>query len=170
MGQAEGWPQPLKVYVSACRAPQLHGPDQDVDREMPCLHDLDSGEFWHHFERRYGENPDLQNDTVKDFVFPGITNDFRLLETYTPSSLEPLDMPITAFGASGDTRYTREQITQWQQGTKGVFEERWFEGKYDWDYWGTSHRYIVDNPGALLEFLSADLPLVGKGPVPDSAG
>jgi len=90
-----------------------------------------------------------------------LKNDFRLIETYEPSNLEQLTIPIAALGANGDTRYDHSQISAWKARTAGAFIERWFEGVQDRGYWGTAHRYVTDNPMDLLRFLSNDLPLVG---------
>mmetsp|Transcript_25420 Transcript_25420/g.71360 ORF Transcript_25420/g.71360 Transcript_25420/m.71360 type:complete len:310 (-) Transcript_25420:103-1032(-) len=159
-----GWPLPLKVYVSACRAPHLAGPGHDADRVRPTLANLAPDEFWEAFERRYGQNPDLQVAHVREFVRRVIQADFQLLEAYEPSSLEPLPMPLCALSARGDARCPPQQLTAWGRvAGSEAFGERWFEDVLLSDGWATEHRYVIDNPGALLRFLSADVPLAGHG-------
>merc|ERR1711879_952563 len=138
--EPSGWPQPLKLYVSGNRAPQFAAPENDPDRLCPVLHTLSYQDFWEHFERRYGRNPDLQSDAVKNFAWGILQNDFRMLETYVPTSSEPLGVSLTVLGACGDRRYTPEQIAAWCVHTTGQFQQRWFEGKQTPGYWGTPHR------------------------------
>ncbi|CAE7198022.1 grsT [Symbiodinium natans] len=157
-----GWPEPLKLYVSANRAPQLHGVSHDPDGVQPELGRLGEDGFWRHFERRYGANPDLQEDYIRGFIRPVLQGDFSLLESYVPSSLDKLSVPVCALCAKGDNRCRPEQLSAWSEVAGGVFEERWFEEARKPGSWATEHRYIVDNPGALLRFLSADLPVIGS--------
>lgn len=176
-----GWPLPVKVYISACRAPQLAGVDHDADKQHPTLGELSAPAFWKAFEQRYGRNPDLKEPYVREFVGRTLQADFRLLESYHPSILEPLAVPLCALCAVGDARCQPEQLSAWQQvaGPAG-FRERWFEGVLLPGGWATEHRYVTDNPGSLLRFLRSDLPLLGgaaeegyagvDGPLPGVAG
>eukprot|EP00401_Gymnodinium_catenatum_P008974 CAMPEP_0117575876 /NCGR_PEP_ID=MMETSP0784-20121206/62468_1 /TAXON_ID=39447 /ORGANISM="" /LENGTH=292 /DNA_ID=CAMNT_0005375031 /DNA_START=32 /DNA_END=910 /DNA_ORIENTATION=- len=157
---------PLKVYFSGMRAPHLYGPSQDPDQIAPTLHDLPSEEFWAHFERRYGKNPDLTNQGIKEFVLPLLRSDFKVSETYelpadvaADASYLALPVPMAALGAEGDDRHTKEQLAAWAVHTSVSFNEAWFEGKgsVDPDYWGTPHRYAIDNPQPLVEWLACDL-------------
>ncbi|CAE7258348.1 grsT [Symbiodinium sp. CCMP2592] len=158
---ARGWQQPLKLYVSANRAPQLHCTGHDPDRVQPELSRLGEESFWDHFERRYGKNPDLQESYIRDFIRPVLQGDFSLLETYVPSSLEKLPVPLCALCAIGDRRCRPEQLSAWHEVAGAGFEERWFQNVWKPEFWSTEHRYIVDNPKSLLAFLSEDLPLLG---------
>ena len=58
--------------------------ERDAWRSAPCLAALPGAEFWTHFERRYGHNPDLAPDSVKEYIEPLLRADFRLLETFEP--------------------------------------------------------------------------------------
>ncbi|CAJ1431531.1 unnamed protein product [Effrenium voratum] len=123
-----GWPLPLKLYVSANRAPQLHGLRHDPDRTQPALAGLDEESFWHHFERRYGVNPDLQSPYIRAHVRNILQGDFQLLETYGPSSLEKLPLPLCGLCAKGDGRCRPQQLSAWAEVAE-TFEERWFEDR-----------------------------------------
>jgi hypothetical protein len=70
---------------------------------------------------------------------------------------------ITAGNEQGDNRYSKEQLAEWRVHTTGVYEERWFEGNTDADYWGTSHRFLIDAPTKFQEFLAVRMPIqVGR--------
>jgi len=159
----DGWPRPEKVYVSACRAPQLSDVDHDNDYVNPTLADLWEADFWDAFERRYGRNPDLQSDYVRGFVLGLLQADFSLLENYTPSCLQPLSVPLCGLCAVGDNRCWPAQLAAWAERCHpDSFQERWFEDMLVEGSWATEHRYIVDSPGPLLRFLHGDLPLIGE--------
>lgn len=152
-------PRPLCLMVSGCRAPQLFEPKaNDADRIMPCIADLPAGSgpgsFWEHFERRYGKNPDLSSDGVKEYVEPLLRSDFKILETYTPTRLpeNKLPFPIHACGASGDNRFTPEQLAAWGEYTEH-FSEKWFDVTATMPKWSTPHRYLVDGPDAFIKHL-----------------
>mmetsp|Transcript_14881 Transcript_14881/g.37687 ORF Transcript_14881/g.37687 Transcript_14881/m.37687 type:complete len:270 (+) Transcript_14881:53-862(+) len=142
-------PLPIKLYVSANRAPHLYAKDNDV--HPVHLHNLPYEKFWDAFQHRYGTNKDLENEGIKRYMFPMLVDDFTLLETYTPdlrqAALE-LPVPIEAFAASSDTRYTKEQISAWSKHSSVQFKEKWFEGK---------HRYIVDEPQEVRAYLRDDI-------------
>lgn len=144
--------KPLALIVSGCRAASLSGPDHDVDRIAPELADLPYDQFWSHFERRYGKNPDLQSDLVKRYVEPLLRSDFRLLESYTPSMATPIDVPILACAANGDNRVTPDQLSAWKSHTSAAFDLRFFDVTPL--PWSTPHRFLVESPDAFIAFLS----------------
>jgi len=148
---------PVKMYLSGTRAPQLAGCENDVDRANPSLHILPKEKFWPAFELRYNQNPDLAEDFIKDYIFDTLKADFELLETYKPTDVSPLPVPVCAMGAHGDVRYSPEQISAWKHIAGAHFHEMWFKGKEGEGYWGNAHRYMVDHPDMLLAFLSQDL-------------
>jgi len=169
------WPLPLKVYVSANRAPQLASTGYDPDKITPRLSGLERGAFWEAFDRRYGKNPDLSTDYIKNMVQAQLVSDFRLLETYQPSTLRPLRVPLTALCAKGDGRVLPRQLSAWKKVAGRSFTERWFENVEKPEHWATVHRYVLDCPDSLIRFLRQDLPLVGtivcedagiEGPLP----
>ncbi len=103
----------------------------------------------------YGSNKDLENEGIKKYMYPMLVDDFTLLETYQWNSSNKnnsedseLPVPIEAFGASEDTRYTKEQISAWARHTSVQFKEKWFEGK---------HRYIVDEPQEVKRHIAYDM-------------
>lgn len=166
--QSQGWPAPLKVYISACRSPQLADLQHDPDRRSPALAPLGDYDFWVAFERRYGKNPDIQEPTVKAMVRKILQQDFCLLEAYKPSTLKPLPMDLCTVCAKGDRRCRPSGLSAWREVAGAGFRERWFENMERPNWWATVHRYVTDNPWPLLRFLSADLPIVGCGDTGDT--
>ena len=70
---------PSLLIVSGIRAPHLYGLDHDADRVQPSISQLPDVEFWTHFERRYGVNPDLEDAMVKGMVIPLLRADFGIV-------------------------------------------------------------------------------------------
>ena len=150
---------PLALYVSANRAPQLSGPAHDPDPEGASLATLDDeSEFWRRFEGRYGRNPDLQHPGVRRFVLPLLRADFCCLESYRgppAGQAGALACPLVATGATGDARYTPQQLSAWAQCTSGCFRERWEEPPPH--AWAPPHRFLADYPRPFQTFLADDL-------------
>ena len=166
--ELRGKPAPLALVVSGARAPQLcDARKHDADRTTPCLAALPGAEFWTHFERRYGHNPDLAPASVKEYIEPLLRADFRLLETFEPRRTTRLACPVIACGANGDNRYSRDQLAAWAAHTAAEYDERWFDGIKDPEYWGTPHRYLLDGPKAFQAFLRDDLAATVLPALPD---
>lgn len=66
--ERRGKKPPRLIIVSGNRPPHLYGDANDADRVMPSISKLPADEFWQHFERRYGVNPDLDEPMVKTMV------------------------------------------------------------------------------------------------------
>ena len=144
-----GMPPPVRLYASANRAPHLSAKVHDNDQV--CLAELPYHAFWQHFTRRYGANKDLESEGVRRYLFAMLRSDFAVVETYRPSTEQPLEgVPLVAMGATEDTRYSREQLAAWERASSGSFRQEWFPGP---------HRYIVDAPAALAPraFVARDL-------------
>lgn len=191
---------PLALYAGGARAPSLAGPDNDTDRDTPSISTLPVEEFWRAFDRRYGKNPDLTSPALRQLTLPTLRKDFTLMETYVASrdtdtvietqwdtldtnkllakklnaSTLRLHIPLVAFGAIGDGRYTEAHIKRWSgvvscengflygQIATNHFRERWFNGVSPENqsegkkYWGTPHRMALDYPDELLQFLNQE--------------
>jgi surfactin synthase thioesterase subunit len=141
-------PLPVKIYVSANRAPHLCEKKHDV--HPVHLHKLSYPLFWKAFFDRYGANKDLESEGIKKYMYPMLVDDFTLLETYVWNDLRcpELPVPIEAFGAKSDVRYTKEQISAWSEHTSVQFKELWFDGK---------HRFIVDEPEEVRKHVAYDV-------------
>ena len=143
-------PQPVGLVVSGARAPQLADPKNDADRVQPRMAELPSAAFWAHFERRYGNNPDLAHVAVKEHVEPLLKADFRLFETYQPR-LAVLPYAVVACAAVGDDRVLDSQLEAWRERCGGGFAMQRFDAT--WPPWATPHRWPVDDPIAFLAWF-----------------
>eukprot|EP00803_Ostreobium_quekettii_P010990 evm.model.scf_119EXC.8 EVM.evm.TU.scf_119EXC.8 scf_119EXC:62742-63992(+) len=141
-----------QAYFSGCRPPHLNGAEHDVDPTR--LGDLTYKEFWPAFEKRYGKVPGLEEEIIREYVYPVLRADFRLVEAYQPTGGPVqegggLPCPIAALCGEEDGRLHRAQLELWKCHTKAGFQEVWFPN--------SDHRYISDHPDKLLQFLSKDL-------------
>jgi medium-chain acyl-[acyl-carrier-protein] hydrolase len=120
--RAAGVPAPAHVIVSGHRAPQL------PDRHAP-IHELPESRFVARL-RVLGGTPEevLDNTELMELYLPVLRADFAMCETYTYTPAPPLDCPITAFGGLDDARVNRDEISKWQEQTRGAFTMRMFRG------------------------------------------
>lgn len=141
--RSRGGPQPLQLFVSACRAPQL------PDRGQP-LHLLPEPELLDELRRLDGTPGQVfENPELRSLVLPTLRADFAVCETYVHEPDEPLAIPISAFGGAADNEVSREQLEGWRAQTSASFRLRIFAGK---------HFYLLgDARTALLAALSDDL-------------
>eukprot|EP00775_Hariotina_reticulata_P005323 gene5323-5558_t len=155
-----GLPLPARLFASGNRAPCLRGPEHDVD--CTVMHTLTPEEFWRAFERRYGLNPVLQDPQVKEFTYPLLKDDFKMVELYQPSNPDSTTrVPITAVGATLDNRYSPDQasaqpqqvegnkIHAWSRHAAGDFCEVWLEG--------LEHNFINKAPLQLMTIIISQL-------------
>jgi surfactin synthase thioesterase subunit len=147
---------PSLLIVSAVRPPHMHSLEHDADRVSPGISAFDGPEFWSHFERRYGRNPDLAEESVRALILPLLRADFGILESYAPSrGAEPLPCPLVACSAAGDGRVLPGQLAAWQSYAKdGEFREESFSATPL--PWSTPHRYLIESPGALQAMLARE--------------
>jgi len=147
---------PSLFIASGARPPHMSGLQHDPDHQQPSISRLRDGDFWHHFERRYGCNPDLADEIVKEVVLPLLRADFGILEAYTPSrAATPLPCPVVACCAHGDNRVSPEQLMAWAAlSAEGEFREVMFHTTPL--PWSTPHRYLVETPGVFQRFLARE--------------
>jgi surfactin synthase thioesterase subunit len=75
---------------------------------------------------RFVDNPEFLKA-----ILPGFRNDFPLLKSYSFKQLNPLSCPITAFAAQQDDVVYTDEISAWENHTRGGFELI----KVDGDHW-----------------------------------
>ena len=143
----------VKLYASGARAPSLAvGGEQDP---LGNIATLPPSSFWPRFERRYGVNPALQSPALRAFIQPLLAADLTLTEGYEGAT-QRLRCAIAAVGVEGDKRHTPAQLSAWREHAGGAFEEKWFAAPQQ-PAWATPHRWLADDPSALLSWLGQDL-------------
>lgn len=153
----------LLLIVSGARAPHLYALEHDADRVAPAFAATPPAEFWEHFERRYGKNPDMEG--MLDFALPLLRADFGIVETYVPSREKaPLPVPVIACSAHGDNRLKPGQMAEWaayhgqprqpSDDAREAFREETFTTTAL--PWSTPHRYLIEDPAPFQAFLARE--------------
>ena len=117
-------PNPVHLFVSGSRAPQL--PDLD-----PPIHRLPDPRFQEKLRQLQG-TPEaiLQDDAMMERLLPALKADFALLETYFYTNAAPLDIPITAFGGQQDSKVSQAELSEWREQTHQDFQLQMFAGNH----------------------------------------
>jgi medium-chain acyl-[acyl-carrier-protein] hydrolase len=138
----QGDVQPVRLFVSADRAPQI------PHRDRP-LHALPEGEFLLELRRLNGiPRKVLEEAELMQIMLPVLRADFAVYETYLYSTEPPLTCPISAFGGLQDHRVSRGDLEAWRDQTSVSFSLRMFPG--DHFFWQTTQPL-------LLQVLSQEL-------------
>lgn len=133
---------PLRVFVSAYRAPQLPNRNRH-------LHALPRAEFIEELRGLEGTPNELYgHPELVELLLPALRADFAMIETYVHGGAAPLDCPLSAFGAWQDTRVSVDELASWRDMTHAEFDLQLFAG---------GHFYVRNSPAALLEVISATL-------------
>ena len=139
---------PIHLFVSAHRAPQLPDPD-------PPIYNLPDSEFLRELRDLEGTpQAVLENAELMQLLLPTLRADFTVVDTYTYTAEPPLDCPITAFGGWQDREVSYEELKAWREQTKTTFSLHMLRG---------NHFFIHSAQSLLLEYLYQDLNrLVGE--------
>ncbi|QDR79902.1 thioesterase II family protein [Sporomusa termitida] len=115
--------QPCRLIVSASRAPHIPEPKP--------LHHLSDVEFIKELSRFSG-TPEavLHNRELMELFMPILRADFAVDETYVYAEDTPLNCPVSAFGGTGDSEATREEIEAWAGHTNGDFSLEMIAGDH----------------------------------------
>ena len=139
----EGGPHPVKLFISATRAPRVPDPDP------PVCH-LPDHEFLAEIQARYDAIPKdvLEDPELLQLVLPGLRADFEVMETHASLEEPPLESPITCIGGHQDHRLGDAGLASWAEETAGGFEIRMFQG---------DHFYIQGNEAEFLPYFRSEL-------------
>lgn len=136
------WPEPIYMFVSACRAPQLldHGPIRHTLAEPDFLEEL----------RRLNGTPRavLEDAELMQLLLPVLRADFAVYETYQYLPEPPLHCPITVFGGLQDFGMRREDLEAWRAQTRAACTLRILPG---------DHFYLHSAEALLLRALCQEL-------------
>jgi medium-chain acyl-[acyl-carrier-protein] hydrolase len=132
---------PIRLFVSASRAPQIDG--------EPAIHDLPDSLFLHKVIGYGGIPRDvIQQKGVLAFLLPTLRDDFCLIEEYRYQTGEPLPVPISVMGGLQDSKVPVPDILAWSHQTTRSFRSRLFPG---------GHFFSFDNPSVLVRDIVEDL-------------
>jgi medium-chain acyl-[acyl-carrier-protein] hydrolase len=136
-------PLPVRLFVSARRAPQL-------PRRQPPIHHLPDPIFVGEMRRRYGGIPDavLQQADLLQLMLPALRADVAIHETYAYVDEPPLACPISVFGGLADAEASRDDLEAWRRHTQSAFTLAMFPG---------DHFYVRHARAPLLRALSEAL-------------
>jgi surfactin synthase thioesterase subunit len=133
---------PVHLFVSGQRAPHLPG-------RTPPRHALPQVEFEAALARLEGTPTEVLRDAdLMAAIVPLLRADFSLEETYAHAPGDPLEIPMTVFGATDDKEATLDELKAWQLHCRHACEVRLFEG---------NHFYLRTNPAPVVEAVRAAL-------------
>ena len=135
--------EPCRLFVSGHRAPHLPS-------RKPPLHGLPDDAFIAGVKALDGTPADVFEDKeLMGLVLPMLRADFELVETYAELPGPRLSCPVMAMGGDADTDVPMEDITPWQDVTRGPFKSAFFRG---------GHFFLNTARDDLLEVLVNELP------------
>jgi surfactin synthase thioesterase subunit len=116
--------QPVRLFVSAGRAPQV------PHRDSP-IHSLPEKDFLAELRKLNGTPTEvLDHGELMQIMLPLLRADFAMYETYAYSTEQPLNCPISAFGGRNDHRVSNRDLKAWQAQTTASFCLRIFPGDH----------------------------------------
>ena len=134
--------QPVRLLVSADRAPQISHRDRPINA-------LPEKEFLDELRRLNGIPEKVLEETeLMQSMLPILRADFAVYETYVYSTELPLSCPISTLGGLQDHRVSRDDLEAWRDQTSGSFSLRMFPGGHF--FWNTAQP-------PLLQMLSQEL-------------
>jgi medium-chain acyl-[acyl-carrier-protein] hydrolase len=134
--------QPVRLFVSADRAPQI------PHRDRP-IHALPEEEFLVELRRLNGiPGKVLEEAGLMQIMLPVLRADLAVYENYVYSTEPPLNCPITIFGGLQDHRVSHGDLEAWRDQTSVSFSLRMFPG---------DHFFLNATQPLLLQVLSQEL-------------
>jgi len=135
-------PMPVRLFLSGRRAP-------DWPPARPAIYHLPDAEFRQEVRLLQGTPEEvLNNEELMQILLPVLRADFAVCETYGYSAEEPLDIPLSVFGANHDPEVDRAGLEAWQRHTTGWMNLRIFEG---------NHFFLHPMRSALTEAIAQDV-------------
>ena len=138
---------PVHIFVSGRGAPQLMRPKAPT-------YNLPDAAFKQELRRLKGTPAEvLAHPELMEVVMPLLRADFELIQTYTYTYEQPLNIPLTALGGLED-EISRDELEGWRAETTAAFSVRMFEG---------DHFYLTTNQQLLPPILTEELSVNGVG-------
>ena len=134
--------QPVRLFVSADRAPQIPPGDRPI-------HALPEAEFLAELRRLNGiPGSVLENAELMQIMLPILRADFAVHETYVYSAEPPLSCFISSFGGLQDHMVSHSDLEAWRDQTSVAFLLRMFPG---------DHFFLNTAQPLVLQVLSQEL-------------
>lgn len=132
------------LFVSARFSPQI------ADKKN--LHSLPEKEFREKLET-YGGTPKavLESDELMELLVPLLKADFSICETYVYKQNNPLNCPISVFGATTDHLVNPNSLIEWKKETSNSFRVEIFSG---------DHFFLRNYQKELLTSITKDLEML----------
>jgi len=135
-------PEPVHLFVSGARAPQVS------DRDPP-IYNLPDSELLEKLRRLNGTPQEvLEHPELVQLVLPILRADFEAIQTYAYAPGPPLGCPISAFGGVDDHEVSCEHLEAWREQTTAGFRLRMLPG---------DHFFLQAAQPLLLRTLSQQL-------------
>jgi medium-chain acyl-[acyl-carrier-protein] hydrolase len=135
-------PQPVRLFVSADRAPRSPRRDRPINA-------LPEADFLVELVRLNGTPRKVLEDAeLMQIMLPVLRADFAIYETYAYSPEPPLACVIAGLGGLQDQRVRRDDLAAWRDETDDAFSLRMFPG---------DHFFLNTAQPLLLQALSQDL-------------
>ena len=116
--------QPVRLFVSAARAPQI------PHRDRPT-YALPESEFLEELRRLNGTPGELlENAELMQIMIPVLRADFAVSQTFVYAAEPPLECGISGFGGVQDYRVTRDDLAAWRDQTSAAFSLQMFPGDH----------------------------------------
>jgi len=141
----DGRPEPVHLFASAMRAPQLIPP-----AAFQPIHQLPDAVFLTQMVKHYNGMPAavLQDPELLELVLPPTRADVEVVETYEYRHEAPLECPISVFHGSQDRTQRVEELRPWKEQSTRAVEWVEFEG---------GHFFLDGARSRLLASISAAL-------------
>jgi medium-chain acyl-[acyl-carrier-protein] hydrolase len=138
----EGRREPVHLFLSGCRAPQL--PSRSAD-----TYDLPEAEFLDELRRLNGTPAEvIDHPELIQLMLPMLRADFAVAQTYKYAPELPLPTPMTVFSGSEDGEIEPESVTAWREQTTATFSLHTLPG---------DHFFIHFSESLLLQIVAREL-------------
>jgi medium-chain acyl-[acyl-carrier-protein] hydrolase len=147
--RARACPEPIRLFVSAFRAPHL--PDRRA-----TIHDLPTPQLLDELRRLNGMKAEVLNDPeLLELILPTLRADLRAVQTYSYAAEPPLRTPITAYGGAQDTEIRTDELTAWREHTLGGCEVKMLPGDHFFVH--TAEATLLQHIAQRLQALAGSL-------------
>lgn len=144
--RAGGGPEPARLYVSACPAPQL-------PQHRPA-HALPDGELTRLLRELGGTPPEVfEFPELVTMLLSVVRADFAVVETCAYAHGAPFDYPIHGFAGTGDSEANPREVDAWRAQTHASFTLHVLAG---------GHFFPWEQRTAVLGLIASDLDSVRR--------